>query len=193
MPRLVDETKMVRIKNAAIELVVNNGYGGASISAIAKKAEVAEGYLYRYYNGKLDLITDLLYSHINVLIEKLENLIKNYTDVDEIITLLFQKIFEIATNNSDHIKFMHVLMHDYNFQISEEQRKQIKKISSQVISMGKENNKFNPSITEEEIFLMTIIYPIEFINMRMKDFFGKKTWSKSDISRTIEFCINTLK
>jgi len=54
MPRLVDETKMHRIKDAAIELIVKNGYGGASISSIAKKAGVAEGYLYRYYNGKQD-------------------------------------------------------------------------------------------------------------------------------------------
>jgi len=66
MPRIIDETKMLRIKEAAIELVVKNGYGGASISAIRKKAGVAEGYLYRHYNGKQDLILDLLYSQMKV-------------------------------------------------------------------------------------------------------------------------------
>lgn len=193
MPRIIDETKILRIKDAAIELVVKNGYGGASISAIAKKAGVAEGYLYRYYTGKQDLITDLLYSRINVLVEKLENLIDTCQQVPEMIQLLFKKIFEIADKYPDHIKFVHVLMHDYNFQVSEEQRKQIKNLSSKVLLKGKENKEINPAITEEEIYLMAVVYPIEFINMRMKSFFGNQIWSKTDISRLADFCINALK
>ena len=49
MARQIDETKMHRIKEAAVQLVVENGYGGASILMIARKAGVAEGYLYRFY------------------------------------------------------------------------------------------------------------------------------------------------
>ncbi len=193
MSRIVDESKMQRIKKVALELVVQKGYGGASISAIAKEANVAEGYLYRYYNGKQDLIIDLLYSRINVLVEMLEKFINSCNDVKEIIKRLYKKIFEIAKDNPEHIKFIHVLMHDYNFQVSDEQRKEIKSLSYKVLQMGIENNDINKSVTEEEIFLMTIIYPIEFINMKMKNFFGNKTWTKTDISRLTNFCINALK
>lgn len=193
MPRLVDETKMDRIKNAAIELVVEKGYGGASISSIARKAGVAEGYLYRDYTGKQDLIEDLLYSRINILIEKLESLIDTCSETHEIIQLLYQKIFNIAIEYPDHIKFIHVLMHDYNFQISAEQRKKIKELSSKVLLKGIENKEINAEINEEDIYLMAVVYPIEFINMRMKKFFGMNTWTKTDLSRLTNFCINTLK
>lgn len=193
MPRLVDETKMHRIKDAAIELVVQNGYGGASISAIAKKAGVAEGYLYRFYNGKQDLINDLLYSRVNVLIEKLENLIDTCTEVKNLLNLLYEKIFEIADEHPEHIKFIHVLMHDYNFQISDEQRKKIKNLCLKVLSQGIANKEINSTINEEEIYLMAVVYPIEFINMRMKSFFGNNKWNKTDISRLTDFSINALK
>jgi len=192
MPRLVDETKLFRIKRATIQLVVENGYGGASISAIAKRAEVAEGYLYRYYNSKQDLIKDLLFTHLKVLIEKLEHLIETCDNVSEIIENLFKRFFSIAKENPEHIKFIHVLMHDYNFQIEERQRKKIKNLCSMVLQKGKENKEIEPSKTEEEIYLITVIYPLEFINMRMKNFFNKNSCTKTDISRLTNFCINTL-
>ncbi|MDA3779592.1 MAG: TetR/AcrR family transcriptional regulator [Bacteroidales bacterium] len=193
MPRIVDESKMQRIKDAAIQLVVEKSYGGASISAIAKNAGVAEGYLYRYYNGKQDLILDLLHFRINVLVEMLEDFINTCTDVKEIIKRLYQKIFDIAKEHPDQLKFIHVLMHDYNFQVADEQREKMKSLSSKVIQMGIKKKDINPNVTEEEIFLMTIVYPIEFINMKLKNFFGNKTWNEPDIKRLTNFCINALK
>lgn len=60
MARITDPTKLEKIKKAAMELVVRHGYRGISIGAIAKKAGVSTGYLYRHYNGKSDLIQDLI-------------------------------------------------------------------------------------------------------------------------------------
>lgn len=193
MARIVDETKLLRIKDAAVELVVKNGYGGASISAIRKKAGVAEGYLYRFYNSKEDLIIDLLYSHINTLIKKIETLLDTCTEVKKLIEQLFQEYFKIADTHPKKIKFMHVLMHDYNFQISDEQRQQIKNLSLKILLKGKENNEINSTITEEDIYLMIVVYPIEFINMRMKNYFGNDSWTNTDISKLTDFCTNALK
>lgn len=193
MARIVDETKLLRIKDAAVELVVKNGYRGASISAIRKKAGVAEGYLYRFYNSKEDLIIDLLYSHINTLIKKIETLLDTCTEVKKLIEQLFQEYFKIADTHPKKIKFMHVLMHDYNFQISDEQRQQIKNLSLKILLKGKENNEINSTITEEDIYLMIVVYPIEFINMRMKNYFGNDSWTNTDISKLTDFCTNALK
>ncbi|MEA3316928.1 MAG: TetR/AcrR family transcriptional regulator [Bacteroidota bacterium] len=193
MPRIVDETKMQRIKDATIELVVEKNYGGASISAIAKKAGVAEGYLYRYYSSKHDLILDLLYSRINFLIERLESLLDTCTDIKTIIKQLYERIFEIAEENPIHIKFIHVLMHNYNFIISDKQRTKIYELTTRVIKLGVKKNEINPNITEEEIFLITISYPLEFINMKLKNFFGDDKWTNSDVERLTNFCINALK
>jgi len=193
MARIIDETKLLRIKDAAVELVVTNGYGGASISAIRKKAGVAEGYLYRFYKSKEDLIIDLLYSHINTIIKKIETLLDTCTEVKDLIEQLFQEYFKIADNQPKKIKFMHVLMHDYNFQISDEQRQQIKNLCLKLLLKGKENNEINSTITEEDIYLITVVYPIEFINMRMKNYFGNDSLTNTDVSKLTDFCTNALK
>jgi AcrR family transcriptional regulator len=193
MARIIDEGKIQRIREATIELVVQNGYGGAAISSIARRAGVAEGYLYRFYKSKQDLVTELLYSKVAQIIEKLEFLLNNCTSIKEVIRQLIGELFAMASDSPVEIKFIHVLMHDYNFQVSDEQRLQIKKLCERVIRIGIENNEVSKTISPEEAYGMVIIYPIEFINLRMKGFFGGHVWTMEEQKRVAEFSINALK
>lgn len=192
MARLVDEGKIKRIREATIELIVQNGYGGAAISSIARQAGVAEGYLYRFYSGKQELVTELLYSKVAGIIEKLEYLLNTCDHVNEVIGQLIEVLFQMATDSPEDLKFMDVLMHDYNFPVSEEQRTLIKSLCERVISMGIKNKEVNAGITPEEAYGMVIIYPIEYINLRMKGFFGRTGWTKEDRKRVIGFVIKSL-
>lgn len=49
-----------RIVNAALELFAENGYDRTPISAIAKRADVAQGLLYRYFSGKEALLREII-------------------------------------------------------------------------------------------------------------------------------------
>jgi len=193
MARIIDEGKIQRIREATIALVVENGYGGASISSIARRAGVAEGYLYRFYTSKQELVTELLYTKVAQLIEKLEFLLNSCTRIDEVINELIGELFKMATDSPEEIKFIHVLMHDYNFQVSEEQRQHIKSLCERVINIGIENGELSKHISPEEAYGIVVIYPIEFINLRMKGFFGNTTWTTEDQNRVAEFSINALK
>jgi len=193
MARIIDEGKIQRIKEATIVLVVQNGYGGAAISSIARRAGVAEGYLYRFYKSKQELVTELLYSKVAQIIEKLEFLLNNCASIKDVIRQLIGELFTMATDFPVEIKFIHVLMHDYNFQVSDEQRLQIKKLCERVIRIGIENNEVNKAISPEEAYGMVVIYPIEFINLRMKGFFGSPQWTIEEQKRVAEFSINALK
>lgn len=193
MARLVDETKMERIKEAAIELIVEKGYGGASISSIAKKAEVADGYLYRFHKSKLELINQLLHSKISIIIDKMEELLKSFTSIDNTLSALIDILFTTAKNRPQDIKFLYVLMHDYNFQISEEQRQVIRPMIKRVRQLGIDNGEINQRNGEEELFNMAITYPIIYINQRFKGLFNTSKWTKDDQKRITEFCINALK
>ena len=193
MARLIDEGKIQRIREATIALVVQNGYGGASISSIARRAGVAEGYLYRFYTSKQELVTELLYTKVAQLIEKLEFLLNSCTRIDEVINELIGELFKMASDSPEEIKFIHVLMHDYNFQVSEEQRQHIKSLCERVINIGIENGELSKYISPEEAYGIVVIYPIEFINLRMKGFFGNTTWTTEDQNRVAEFSINALK
>jgi len=193
MARSIDEGKIQRIREATIALVVQNGYGGASISSIARRAGVAEGYLYRFYTSKQELVTELLYTKVAQIIEKLEFLLNSCTRITEVINELIGELFKMASDSPEEIKFIHVLMHDYNFQVSEEQRQHIKSLCERVINIGIENGELSKDISPEEAYGIVVIYPIEFINLRMKGFFGSTTWTTEDQKRVAEFSINALK
>ena len=193
MARIIDEGKIERIREATIEFVVQNGYGGAAISSIARRAGVAEGYLYRFHRSKHELVTDLLYSKVAQIIEKLEILLNTCPGMKEVIFGLIGEFFKMATDTPEQIKFIHVLMHDYNFQISDDQRQQIKSLCEKVVQTGIANGEINKAITAEEAYGMIVIYPLEIINLRMKGFFGNSTWTTEDQDRIAEFSINALK
>jgi AcrR family transcriptional regulator len=193
MARLIDEGKIQRIREATIALVVQNGYGGAAISSIARRAGVAEGYLYRFYTSKQALVTELLYTKVEGIIEKLEFLLNSCTSIKVVIRELISELFKMASESAEEIKFIHVLMHDYNFQVSEQQRQHIKNLCERVIRIGIQNGEVNRDISAEEAYGIVVIYPIEFINLRMKGFFGNTTWTNEDQKRVVEFSINALK
>ena len=193
MARTIDEGKIERIREATIEFVVQNGYGGAAISSIARRAGVAEGYLYRFHRSKHELVTELLYSKVAQIIDKLELLLNTCSGIQEVIFGLIGEFFKMATDTPEQIKFIHVLMHDYNFQISDDQRQQIKSLCEKVVQTGITNGEINKAITAEEAYGMVVIYPLEIINLRMKGFFGNSVWTREDQNRIAEFSINALK
>lgn len=193
MARIIDETKIARIKAATLEMVVLKGYGGASISEIAHKAEVAEGYLYRHYKSKADLVNDLLFHNLNELIEKLENLLDNHHTILQIFERLTHVLFEMANQEPERIKFLYVLMHDYNFKIQEEQREKIISLCSQVKELGRKSGEICTNIDEEEIYLMGVVYPIQLINLHLKNFFNNSNLGEAEIKKITKVQLNLIK
>ncbi|MDP4267734.1 MAG: TetR/AcrR family transcriptional regulator [Bacteroidota bacterium] len=193
MARLIDEMKIMRIKDATLKMVVLNGYGGASISKIAKEAGVAEGYLYRYYKSKSDLVNDLLYINVNSLADRIEELLDGKHTVWNIIENVIETIFKIAKNDPNRIKFLFVLMNDYNFNIQEQQRERIFDLCRRLKEIGVSGNDFRKDITEEEIYLIGVNYPIQFINLRLKNYFKCSEFGDNEIKQVLQICINSLK
>lgn len=193
MARKTDESRIERIRQVAQQMVVEQGFGGASVSAIARKAGVAEGYLYRFYPGKADLVNDLLFSSLNELADRLEKILDDNHSLDEILGCLLDSLFQLAQENPDRIKFLYVLMHDYNFRIQAEQRDRIFNLCNRLIQKGKDSGKLRDQINEEQIFLLAVAYPIQFINLRLKGFFYKSGFGDSDKETITNICIHALK
>jgi len=193
MARAIDEMKIERIKNATIEMVVANGYGGASISKIAKNAKVAEGYLYRFYASKNDLVNDLLFTSVNELADELEAILDDKHSVWEIFRQLHHSLFKLAHTNPDKMKFIFVLIHDYNFELINSQRRRIFDLCKRVKDIGISKMEFRSDITEEEIYLMGVSYPIQFINLRFKGFFDKSELNAEVMEQALKICINSLR
>ena len=193
MARLIDETKIERIRNATIEMIVNKGFGGASISEIAKKAGVAEGYLYRYYKGKTELVDDLLFSTLNELINQQEEFLDDLQRIQDIFEQMIRVLFKIANKYPERVKFLFVLMHDYNFTVQDSQHKRILNLCKRVKEKGLATKEIKRTTGEEEIFLLGFIYPIEFINLRFKNIFRHKALGEKEIQRVLNVCVNAIK
>lgn len=192
MARTIDDTKIERIKAATISLVVRNGYGHASISEIARTAGVAEGYLYRHYKGKAELVEDLLYQNINLLADNLEYQLEEKDSIHEIFEHIIRTLFILAEKNPEQIKFIYVLMNDYNFKIQDSQRERIFTLCRKVKERGLAIHELREDITEEEIYLLGVSYPIQFINLRLKNFFHETKLGETEIQRVMQICRNTI-
>ena len=193
MARSIDETKIERIKEAAMQMVVSKGFGNASISEIAKKAGVAEGYLYNFYKSKTELVESLLHFHINELTDKLESLLNGQFSVSNIFEQLILELFTMANNQPEKIKFLYVLMNDYNFKIQDSQRERIFQLCKQVKDKGIHSGEIRTDIDEEEIYLIGVTYPIQFINLRLKNFFNQCELGTTEIEKVLRICKNSLK
>jgi TetR/AcrR family transcriptional regulator, repressor of fatR-cypB operon len=188
MARAIDESKIERIKEAALQMIVSNGFGDASISKIAKKAGVAEGYLYSFYKSKSELIEDLLYFNVNELADKLEGLLDDSHSIKDIIEQLIRALFAMANHTPDRIKFLYVLMNDYNFKIQEIQRERIFNLCKRVKERGQQLNEIQQHIDEEDIYLIGVAYPIQFINHRLKAFFYRSELDELEIEKVLGIC-----
>jgi len=193
MARIIDETKIERIKEAAIQMVVLRGVGGASISEIAHKAGVAEGYLYRHYKGKTELINDLLFTIMNEVLNELQKLIDEQHPVDEIIEKVVRILFELANRDPERIKFLYVLMNDYNYSIQKDQQQRIFSLCKRVKEVSLSAGTIDSALSEEEIYLLGVAYPIQFINLRLKSFFYQSQLGEDEIKKVLHICLNSIK
>lgn len=193
MAKPIDISKIDRVHTAAMQLIVENGYGGASISAIAGMAGVSEGYLYRHYKGKKELVDYLL----NTRIEEIGNSILEYmegqTKVSFVINMIITNICDMSKENPYQLKFLYVLMNTYKFNINEKMNLFIGKICKKIVELGKEEGFLNSNIGFDHFFTMIIVYPIQYVNLRLKNFFGEEGFSDSDKQTLIDFCINAVK
>lgn len=192
MARQIDITKMERVKQSAIELIVSEGYGGASIAKIARGASVAEGYLYRFYSSKTELVSGILQESMNMIISSIEESVNSNTPVNEILAKSISMLFELAKSDMARMKFIYVLINDYNFSVDDKLRSRIVEISGQICEKGKNSGMLKDNIEAEDIYLVTVLMPIQLINSRFKGTFGKNELDQYSLEKTIKFCIDAL-
>ncbi|MCT4600528.1 MAG: TetR/AcrR family transcriptional regulator [Marinifilaceae bacterium] len=193
MARVIDETKLVRVHEAAMELIVEKGYAGASISLIAKKADVSEGYLYRFYKGKEQLVNSLLDNTLKEVSEILDTYFDKHESAITIMEGLLSAICKIAEKKPVQIKFIFVMLSSYNFTASEDIKNNMIETLNKLLIIGQKQNVIDENVSVDHFFTMLIIYPIQFINFRLKQFLRKGTFSRKDKKSLIEFVTETLK
>ncbi len=195
MARITDPTKLERIKKATMDLVVKYDYSGASIGAIAKKAGVSTGYLYRYYNGKNDLIDDLIESNFKKFENIFHGAINKKSTAEDIIYNFVSILFNVAVTNPILAKFLCTLIFDQKFQVEKRRKndKRVRELLNDVLKIGIKNGEINPKTTLDEILLVLFTITFSYISMNINEDYNEEKFGEKEVRRITEICLNALK
>lgn len=84
---------------AALRVIANKGFHGATTSKIAKLAGVAEGTIYNYFENKEDLIISLFEETWRKLTERAETRISNLEHPNDKLEAIFDEVMGLFEKN----------------------------------------------------------------------------------------------
>ncbi|GGJ84431.1 transcriptional regulator [Lentibacillus kapialis] len=88
-----NKPKYNQIIEAAVEVIAENGYHASQVSRIAKKAGVADGTIYLYFNNKEDILISVFEEKMGQFIEKIACGISKMNNAEEKLLKLIQMHF----------------------------------------------------------------------------------------------------
>ncbi|MET1178843.1 TetR/AcrR family transcriptional regulator [Peribacillus simplex] len=114
MPRTPEENDRIRqaskekIRAAAMELFMKQGYYATSISDIAKKAGISKGLLYNYYKGKEELLSEMVVARIKEVVEVMEEAFTLNTPREQLEYIVNGAIDNIHKKPEVHRFYLHL-------------------------------------------------------------------------------------
>lgn len=194
MARKIDEDKIIRIKEATMRTIVENGIESTTIAMIAKNAEVSGGYLYRIYKGKQDLINELYYDKVNSLYLELEFLLAlNQTSVRPLLESFIQNRVIYFLNEPIASKFFYQLLHNENFSATEDIKYKSAELMERIKNIGVKSGEISANTTVYQLHYHILIYAVDFINFTRKNIFGEQEVTINDVKSLTENILKILK
>ncbi|MCU0305194.1 MAG: TetR family transcriptional regulator [Thermoanaerobaculales bacterium] len=95
------EVKRERILRAAVEVFANKGYFAARMTDVAKSAEVADGTLYLYFEGKEHLLLSIFDDVLGRFIDQLEHEVAALDDPVEKLRVMVRLHLETLGGDRD--------------------------------------------------------------------------------------------
>jgi len=193
MVKQIDFSKLYEVKQAAIKVIVERGYYGATIAQISKEAGVSDGYLYRHYSGKAELVKDLYIERMGFFQTIIIEAIRKYPTVKEVLVEAYQFLNETVREDLSTIAFIFIMDHDHSFDFPDEIRQGFKAIGKNLQITGLKTNEITKNRSIEEIIAIVFGLPIKLIEMRRKAIIKNDPVSDRDINMLVDICLKALK
>ena len=191
--RETDLKKLYQVKKNALKAIVDKGYHGATISYIAKQAGVSDGYLYRHYSNKNELVIELFKETMGYFHTLIFELINTETKISEILKKSFQFLADTSAETPEITAFIFIMDHDHNFDFPNEIKENFVKIGQQIWAKGIQTGEINNKRNVEDVLTITFGVPVKMLEMRRKGIISDKPLSLSDIENMVEMCLKALK
>ncbi|WP_319231430.1 TetR family transcriptional regulator [Draconibacterium orientale] len=192
MARITDQTKIERLKQSTMKLVVDNGFGGASVALISKDAQVASGYFYMHYKGKYELVNTILQEVYSEVFGMFEKLIERGEPFHVTIENIIRHFVELANKEPIRVKFLYVLTNDYNFVIDKHIQENTQMLLEKLMEMGRSRNELDKTLIVSDLYLILIITTIQFINQKYK-YHDENIIAEEDIKHLLKLIFKFLK
>jgi len=194
MARQINYEKLEAIKRSTMELISQQGYQKATISAVAKNAGVSAGYLYTHFESKDALIDTLIHDVYMEVYSMLVAIGKESGDMGSKLKRFINSLLDIPHEDPIKAKFLVSLAHDERFlkEFLGSDSHGIFDIAERVMIAGKKEGIFRDSLIVEELLLTTLNLPISSIYYGF--ILGNDYSEQPDMhSRIADLCLNALK
>jgi len=193
MVKATDFNKLYEVKKAAIKVIVERGYYGATIAQISKEAGVSDGYLYRHYSGKADLVEDLYIERMGFFQTIILEAIRTKNSIRDILVESDNFLNQTIIDDPNTIAFIFIMDHDHSFEFPDEIRQGFNSIGEGLKSIGLKSLEISTDRSVEEVIAIVFGMPIKLIEMRRKAIVKDDPISHNDINNLVNICLNALK
>lgn len=104
--RRKDDEKQQSIKDAVVQLILEEGFQGASISKIARVAGVSPATVYIYYDSKDAMLKDIYQEYADDTVRYLLRCVRPGMDGEEIIAQLIRQYYFYIVQNREVFYFI---------------------------------------------------------------------------------------
>jgi len=192
MARITDPKKIENIKKATMEIIIEKGYSNATIAAIAKRAGVSLGYLYRHYSSKVEFMEEFVHTTSTEFLLYSCKLMNNCKDIKEIFNKHITYLADIANNNPTLMLFYISLFLDIRY-ITRIQFIDLEvKIAKEFIEKGRKTGEINSNLTVAQLTSVYPTIPLKYMGVSISNE-SSKVIGTEDIERLVEMCMNALK
>lgn len=187
MKRESEKIEMVKI--GAVAAICKYGMAGASVSRIAELAGVSDGYLYRHYKGKEELINAVLDNILNVVTDKIEYLLENCSSARDIAEGFLDYLYENSQKNSDMIKFLIIFQNDFSMELNQNVVSRVTNLCKEIVTLGENNGELRGGVTHLDLYMVLVAMPLQFISLKYK---GLLCAGAIDSQRVKDYAYNSL-
>ncbi len=144
-----ERDKYGRIIEAATRIFAEKGFFKATVSDVARAAEVAEGTIYLYFKNKDDLLISIFESSMDMFIREVEQALKGVSDPKERLRTLITLHLGLVENHRELAQVLHVELRASSMFMREytgDKLRQYLRIIQQIIEDGQKDGTFRKEI-----------------------------------------------
>ena len=165
--------KIDRIRAAAVSLISERGAANASVQLIARRAGVSDGYLYRHYKGKEELVEELLEQVIEGINDRIEALLEEKNTIEDIVRGFVGFVFDSTLQQPERTKFVIMLQNDFSRETGVRIKNRLEELCDRVLAVCRRSGREGGDMTAAELYVSLVGIPMQYAALAFKGVFGE--------------------